>query len=148
MSAFTQIAAAVVTALLLPTPVAGGRVYRGRRGPLPAEHESMVVVPLGRSTGDSAGVSEGPTDWTTEIQVECHARGTDLVPVDDAVDALLSDVYARLAALALPALGVMHVVLDPEIEWDYLEADTLLASATLTLRIVHRTHGANFNPWS
>lgn len=108
----------------------------------------MVAIRTDRTSGESAGISAGPTDWTTSVDVEIHARGSATVDAEAAVDALLTPVYERLAALQAVDLGVMQVLLDPEITWDFFAGEHEVAAATLSLRVVHRTPGANLNPWS
>lgn len=148
-TAFSDVTAAIKTLFLSGTPLAGGRVYRGRLRPIAAEFASAVVIRVVATTGERSGISGGPIDWPTEIAIDCYARCTpDQDPEDSAADTLLGDVFARLAANTTLAAGVMDVLADPSIEWTFDEQDTTLVCATLTLRVNHRTLANALTPWT
>lgn len=138
MSAFSDITAALQALLLQAPPLAGGRVWRGRLQPLAQEHDTAVVLRILRAPSVS-GLLGNPLLWESRIAVDCHARAAVGQDPEDAVDALLMAVYARLAAAGQFAPGVSDAFADPAIEWDVDEADTALATATLVLSVRHQT---------
>jgi hypothetical protein len=148
MTAFATLTAAVRTALLQAPALGDGNVWRGRLRPIPAEHSHAIVIRLSTAPGQRSGIALGPTDWNTVIEVDCYARCTPAQDPEAAVDTLLGDVYARLAANASISGGVMDIMAEPQIDWTFAEADNTLACATLQLRVNHRTEGLTLNPWS
>lgn len=149
MTTAHNIVSDAVRDLLAQAPaLAGGRIYRGRMRPLPAEHADQVVVRLVRSTG-TYETTGGPRDWVTEIEVDLQGRGSPGEEGDDIVDDLLEQLYARI--VAAPTLGmpsVMDAMPGPDIEWSYSEADATYACATVSLTVNHRTQSATLAPWS
>ena len=146
MTVFLQLRDAAADALLAAPAVADGNVRRGGRRPMPHEVSRWVVVRLAVADGEAAGILGGPTDWRTSLQVEIHARDED--DPEAVVDAMLGEVFQRLAPLQAPGLGVMQALELPNVEWDHGESDTGHVCAILTARIVHRTAGTNLTAWS
>jgi hypothetical protein len=140
-SAFTGIKGALVTALA-SLPGLDGAVFANRLRPLQATKSKAVVVRMSRSVAIEQAL--GKWDWSTPIEVECYGRaaaaGTDPA---DLVDPLLCDVWAALMApallTALAPLGVAALSLSPQIEWDFAEGETPMASAVISLLVQHRT---------
>ncbi len=147
MTAFASLTAAL-KALLLQAPVPGdGNVWRGRLRPIPAEHQHAIVIRLASSPGTVSGIQAGPVDWVSQIEIDLYARCTPAQDPEDALDTLLADVYARLAASPNVATGVMDLMGEPQLDWGFAEADNTLAVVTLQLRVTHRTEGLTLNPW-
>jgi len=149
MSAQLAIQQAIVAALAASPAVAGGRVWANRLRPLAAGQDTGVVVRLSLSRAQPVQQLSGPMDWQTVYAVECVARGT--APAQDpaqAVDALLAASWSRLSALSLDALGVIDLRVQPAIDWDYDEAETVLARAAISVQVWHRTAGDSLAPWS
>lgn len=145
-TAFQSIADALVAALLAGPALAGGRVYANRLRPLPAGQASAIVVRMEQSAARETVL--GAHDWDSQFVVECCARGATGADPAAAVDALLADAWARLAGINASALGAMSVALNPQIEWQYDEADTPVVCAAVRLLVQHRTPVATLNPWS
>ncbi len=146
MSAFAAIQAALMAALSAAPALAEGRVYADRSRPLAATYDSAISVRMEASNATSATTKT--LDWTTAYSIECYARATADLSRGEAVDALLSAVWLRLSALDLRALGVASIILQPNIDWQYDDADSLMAVAVINLQIQHRTPFAALTPWA
>jgi hypothetical protein len=138
MSAFTDIEAAVVTALTASPALAGGHVQRGRDLPVPMGRAEQVDVALASSRGQGRTLDGAYNRWATAVVLRLRARASAGQGGTDAVDALLSAVFTRLAAASPPA-GVARWTLEPDIEWSVDEADQTLVEARLVLRVDHFT---------
>jgi len=147
MSAFADITDAVRDKLLEAPALAGGRVWRGRIKPLAAEHSTAIVVRILQAPAQAMLVG-GPVQWESLIAVDCMARAAVGVDPEDAVDPLLADVYARLITAGRISAGVMDTGANPAIEWDFGDADTAFATATLTLRVAHQTQPDSLAAWT
>lgn len=140
MTAFATIAAAIVALLSAGTPVADV-VEQGRRRPVPDGKATAVNVSLQRADGELFGLFGGPTDWTTEVIVECYARDRAGVGADAGADALLAAVSARLAADR--TLGGLVGDLRPTtLEYDYDAQAEKTACIVIMLSVLHRTSTA------
>lgn len=146
MTGFQTIADAIEAALFAAPPLAGGRVYANRLRPLPEGVATALVVRLDKS--EAIEVVLGALDWTSGFVLECYARGAGGTDPAEAVDALLGDAWARLAALDAGALGAMAIVINPSIDWQYDEADGPVVCASVTLQVQHRTAVTNLIVWS
>lgn len=142
---FAGVQSAIVSALSAAPALAGGRIYANRVRALAANANTAIVVRLDQSASNSDTI--GVLDWTTDYIVECYARGATGADPAVAVDALLSDVWARLAALQPGALGVQSVTLNNVIDWQYDDAETPVVCAVIRLQVVHRTAKNNLSPW-
>lgn len=144
-SAFLQLRDALVAHLQSDPAIAAVPVYANRVRPIGQEEDAAVNLVL--SDSKAAHVVTQHTDWHTGFFIDCAARA---VPgVADAAtvaDALLRAVYARMAAFAPPALGVIDMVLDEAIRWDHAAEDVPYASATLRVTVQHRTPGHTLQP--
>lgn len=139
------LADAVEQLLLANPPLAGGRIRRGRRVPVPAEWTSAIDVYVLRSQGEGLDMGGAYTRWDTSIAVDILARAASNQHGEQAVDELLADTYARLAAATPPQAAVRWGV-QPAIGWEVDEADQTLALARITLRVVHLTGPASLEP--
>ena len=138
MSAFLDLRNEVVSLLLAGTPLAGGFVKGGRAFPLPDNQTQGIFVRLARGQGQAPFVGNGMVDWGTDIVVSMVARASAGQDGETAVDALLSAVYARLAA-ASPPVSADGWTLAPAVTFDVDEADQTVGAAELRLRVQHRT---------
>ena len=129
---------AVAALLTAPPALAGGFVQAGRAFPLPTDKTQGIYVRLQASPGQQPFVGDGRTDWSTTLLITCVARGDAGVDGETAVDGLLYDTYARLAAAAPPA-NADGLVVVPGLDWDVDEADTTLGAATFRIQVQHRT---------
>ena len=136
-TAHLAIASAVVAALTAAPALAGGRVTLNKLRPVAAGDGTAIVVRLGRSVGQEQSL--GVIDWTTTLDVECHARASAGAEPAAAVDVLLADAWARLADLNATSLGAMAVQIGSDIDWQFDDMDTPVASATVRLQVLHRT---------
>lgn len=148
MTAFATLTAAVKALMLQAPALADGNVWRGRLRPIPAEHQHAIVIRIASAPGAVSGIKLGPIDWNTVIEVDLYARCTPAQDPEDAVDTLLGDAFARLAANPALAAGVMDTLAEPQLDWQFAEADNTLVCVTLQLRVIHRTEGLTLNPWS
>jgi hypothetical protein len=147
-SPFVDLAEAVKTALLAAPQIVGDRVERSRQAALKKGWDSGIVVRLARTQAKLAGVGMGaPKDWTTLIGVEAFARAAAGAVAEDAVDAILVPLYARLAGLSLPQLSTLDIAPEPSIDWDTEEGEDQVCRATVVLRIVHRTQASALVAW-
>lgn len=145
-SAFVAILAALITALTEATSLAGGRVYPNHLNPIALESNTAIVVRLDQATAPDDTI--GSQDWTTSYTVECYARAATGTDSAIAVDALLSDAWARLSTLAPAGLGVAAVTLQNTIDWQYDDAATPVVCALIRLQVQHRTSPTNLAPWA
>lgn len=137
ITAFAGIHAAIEAALLAPPALADGRVSINRLRPIAAGSHSAAVVRLERSK--AMGQTLGALDWTTSYSVECYTRAAAGADPAAAVDDFLNAAWERLSALVITDLGVMAIALNPEIDWQYDEADTPVICVTIRLDVEHRT---------
>ena len=136
-TAHMAIASAVVSALAAAPALAGGRVSLNKLRPVAAGDGTAIVVRQGRSIGQEQSL--GVIDWTTDLTVECHARAAAGAEPAAAVDTLLFDAWARLAALDAASLGAMAVQIGSDIDWQFDDLDPPVAAAVIRLQVVHRT---------
>lgn len=141
MSTFLAITDAVRDALLADPALAGGRVRRGRALQVSAEEASGIAVNVIRSRADPLDLRGQSLQWETQVAVTVYARAPAGSDGESAVDPLLVSAWARLLDMTPPA-GALAVTLDPAVQWDVDEADATIASAQLSLRVVHITTGA------
>lgn len=139
-SAFLTIQSALIAALAASVPLAGGRIYPNRLRPIAANYGSAIVVRLDQATGTEMVI--GSVDWSTSYTVECYARAAADSDPAAAVDALLVDAWTRLAALDLTTLNAT-LNLNPQIDWQYDDAETPVACAVIRLTVQHRTALSN-----
>ena len=133
---FASVVTAVVDALNAGTPVSA-QVHRARVRPGASEWATLVVVRLLDAAMEPFAVQGAPYNVDTQLAVECYARGSAGQAPDLAVDALLSAVYARLAAD--PTLGGLVSDLQPiNLNYDFDADGEPTASATLTYTVRHR----------
>lgn len=127
----SAIAAAVAPAL------SGGVVGLNRLRPIPAGQATAIVVRLDQTTGAEQAL--GALDWTTSYAVECYAKAATGTDPAAAVDALFADVWTRLAAINSGAIGAMAITLNPQIDWQYDDAETPFVCVLIRLAVQHRT---------
>jgi hypothetical protein len=139
MTAFGTIVAAIKTALVA-NPAVSAQVDRARLRAVPEDRETAVAIRLDSATPDRFAILNGPTDWDTTIYVECYARSAGATQTaDEAVDALLGAVWARLTADT--SLGGLVMDLRPvSLEYDFDGKADDLACVTLGLGVLHRTN--------
>ena len=136
-TAFRAIALAIAASLSSAPALAGVSVFQNRLKPLPEDQAQAIVVRTERSAGQE--VVLGLIDWQTEYVIECYGRGTAGDDPAAAVDDLVQTVWQRLGVVDLSAYQVMGIILNPDIGWDYGEAETPFSCAMLRLQITHRT---------
>lgn len=140
MTAFLALQTAVVGVLTAGPPVAGGRVWENRRRPIQASHATAVVVRLDASDGEQALAGVGaPMRWTTTLVIECYARAAASTDPAESVDALLAEVWRRIATANLSSIGVMAVDMKPQIDWQYDDGESPMVCALVRLVVLHQT---------
>ena len=133
---FSGIVAALVSALVA-APAVSTQVDRARQRPIQDGQATAVVVRIQASTPERFAILNGPTDWDTEIAIECYARSATLAP-DEAADVLLAAVWAKLSADT--TLGGLVMDLQPTgLEYDFAPGADNMACVTLALKVMHRT---------
>ncbi len=136
-TAFGTIVGAIETLLQAATPVSS-QIFRARLKPIAAQHADAVVIRIESSVPERVAILNAPTDWDTVISIECYARSATL-SADEAVDALLANVWAKLAAN--PSLsGLVMDMLPTNLEYDFAGEADQMACAILTLKVLHRTN--------
>jgi hypothetical protein len=138
VTAFADLTQQIATILTGSTPIAGGNIFTGRAFGLQEDQQQAVFVHLVRGTGASPFANDTRTDWTTEIAVVCLSRALNDQDGDAAVDWLLGEAYARLAA-ATPPPDADGWVIDPTVLWYVDEMDQTVCAAELRIRIQQRT---------
>lgn len=129
-----------VMQLLAAMPeLADGGVHRMRSRKVPESVSRLIVVRKERADPQQAEIEGGPLDWTTQIVVECYARGVDGVPADLVADDLFEACLARLRAD--PTLGGTAMdLLAPRMAWDVEDDAANPAAATVgVFPVMHRT---------
>lgn len=134
-SAFLQIQAGLAAALTSAPALAGGNLQLNTLRPIAEGVNTALVVRLGSTTGNEYVI--GSLEWSTSYTVECYARVT--AGSDPAVgaDALLVDVWSRLAALDPSSIGALSLIINPQIDWQYDDSATPLVCAVFKLQVEH-----------
>jgi hypothetical protein len=143
MSAFTVILAGLSAALQVAPALAGGNISTNRLRPIPAGQSMAIVLRLSQAEGTEYVL--GSLSWKSAYTVECYARATAGSDPVAAVDALLVDVWQRLAALGTDALGA-DITINPQIDWQYDDAETPVVCAVIQLAALHHTNTSNLQP--
>lgn len=95
-TAFSAIVDAVMNKLAEAPPVCDS-IYRARSNAIPEQDVQAISVQFDQSLPNTGVMHGAPIDWSTRITVECFARSVTETG-DLAVDPLLKNVFARLAA--------------------------------------------------
>ncbi len=135
-TAFTTVQAAMLAALQAAPALADGRISTNRLRAIPVNQATAIVLRLDQTAG--AEVVLGHIDWQTTYVVECYARAATGSDPALAVDALLTDAWARLAGMDGGAIGA-DISLQPQIDWQYDDADTPVVCAVIRINAQHRT---------
>lgn len=147
MTAFAQIATAVRDALLATPALAGGRVSLPLRRPVPPEYETYIEVRVAASQGVTAYAGRAaPTTWESVLHIDVYARATASATADEAIDALLAAVHARVQSGSWGGLGVTTMGLNPRVDYDWQDGDTPQAHVTYQATVQHDTASASLSP--
>jgi hypothetical protein len=133
---FAATQAALLAALQAAPALAGGNISANRTRAIESGHAAEIVVRLDQAAGDEAGIGSAMYDWQTAYTVECYARAASAADPAAAVDALLADTWARLAALDTAATGA-DISLSPAIDWQY-DGTTATPVVCAVLRLTAR----------
>lgn len=142
MSAFADIQTKLLAALVATPALASGNVSLNRLRPIPATQNTAIVLRLTNTRANQEII--GSLDWLTTYAVECYARAAAGGEPSAAIDALLVDVWSRLAAINYATLGA-SIDIDPAIEWQFDDVDTPVACATFHLTAHHGTDSTTLN---
>lgn len=96
MTAFMDITTAVI-AVLSAEPAVSPNIFRARDRTLAEEHVTAINVQWDDGDPNHGAMHGAPVDWESKLTVECYARSS-VTSGDLAVDPLLKEVYARIAA--------------------------------------------------
>lgn len=144
-TAFAQVIEAVRAALAASPALAGGRVFVNRLRPLAASDATAIVVRLDGTRGRESVL--GARDWTTLIAVECYGRTVGTTTAEASADALVAAAWQRLMALQAPALGLMEIGVEAEIDWQRDSDASAEVCAVIRLTATHRTPYESLTPW-
>ena len=134
-SIFLQIQSGIAAALTGAAALAGGAVQLNTLRPIAEGINTALVVRLGSTSGNEYVI--GSLEWSTSYSVECYAR---VAPGGDpatGADALLVDVWGRLAALDPASIGALTLIVNPNIDWQYDDSATPLVCAVFKLQVEH-----------
>jgi hypothetical protein len=135
MTVFAGIVTAAVAALNSGAPVSAN-VCRARVRALPESWQTAVSVRMQGADFERFTMRGAPVNVDTQLVVECYARSTTLQP-DQAADALLGSVYARLALD--PTLGGLVADLEAQsLEYDFESLADQAACISITYLVRHR----------
>ena len=135
-TAFAAIQAALLAAIMASPALASGNISVNRQRPIASGQSCAIVLRMDHAAGTEMVI--GALDWQTTFIVECYATGAAGSDPSSAVDALLSDTWARLSALSFESLGA-SISLDPHIEWQYDDVAVPIVCAVIRLTAQHRT---------
>lgn len=140
MTIFAGVVSAVVAALGSGSPVSSN-IFRARVRPLAEGWTTAVAVRLQGAELARFTMRGAPINVDTQLVVECYARSSALQP-DQAADALLGSVYARLAAD--PTLGGLAADIEPQsLEYDFDAMADNTACISITYLVRHRAASLN-----
>lgn len=141
MTAFLALTDALKAALQAAPALAGVPVVRGRAVPFAAGVDRGIALNIKASRATQLDINGDSMQWDTTVAIALFQRAAVNSDAEAAIDPLLASVWATVVGLTPPA-GVYGMTLDPSIQWDVEEADQIVVSATMALRISHYTTGA------
>lgn len=136
-SAFVTIQAGLQAALAAAPALAGGQLQVNKLRPIAESQTTALVLRLDRTLGQEGVI--GTIDWVSDYSIECYARNASGAEPAGAVDALLLDVWARVAAIDAASIGASQITLTPQIDWQYDVAATPMVGAVVHLTVSHST---------
>jgi len=144
-SVVVSIINAVESILKAGTPVAQ-RTLRIAANPIPTGVNFAVDIrPLHAEVKQTQFNPGMPISWEVPFTVACYARVDSTQAADQAVDALVLDVYARL--LADTTLGGVCINLAPRhVAYDFDTDAQQTVCATLTFTALQRAGASTFTP--
>lgn len=137
MTAFIDIVSAFVTRLN-QAPAVCDTVLRARDRAVPETKDKALNVTFVGSKPTDGAIDGAPVDWSTVIVVECYAKTPATSTPDVALDALLNDVYVRLAQDQTLG-GLVEDIGVPSIEADYDSIGQRTGWAAMKYTVSHRT---------
>jgi hypothetical protein len=127
---------AAVSAVIAALP-GGVTVHRVRLRPLSVSTTEAVCVRLVRADVAESDMYAKPITWRSTVEVECYARVSAGNATDEAVDPLVSQVYAAL--LTDSTLGGAVADVSPQsLAYDFDVDAEAVACATLVFSVYHR----------
>lgn len=142
-SAFTTLIAALKAALQAQPALAGVSITANRLRPISASQATAIVLRLDRAEAVEHVI--GMLDWRSSIIVECYARAPGGGDPATAADALLGAVWQTIAAIDTSEIGA-DIALNPQIDWQYDDAETPIVCALIQLTAHHRTSTSTLQP--
>lgn len=136
-SIFLQIQSGIAAALASAPALAGQAVRLNHLRDIEEAVNTALVVRLGQTSGNEFVL--GSLDWSTSYTIECYARVATGIDPALGVDALLAQVWSRLAALDAASIGAISIILNPQIDWQYDIGATPMVCAVFKLQVDHRT---------
>lgn len=141
-SAFLVVQSALVAALRAVPALASVPVHVNRTRAMARDEQAAILVRLS-SSRDAEGPL-GVRDWRTLFDIEVVARGATGADPAEAVDEVLQSVWGVLPVLQVA--GAIEINADASIDWTFDSGDTPLASALMTVDVLHRTEDLTLTP--
>jgi hypothetical protein len=133
---FFRITTAII-ATLNAAPAVSPNIFRARVRDVPDSFDTAVNVQFNQAEPRAGAISGAPVDWMSNFSVECFAKSKDLTG-DEAIDALMRDVYARICADTTLG-GLVDNVGEPRIEAEYSAESVRTGWVRMTFPVEHRT---------
>lgn len=140
-SAFVTIQSGLKAALAAAPALAGGQLQVNKLRPIAEAQTTALVLRLDQTTGQEGVI--GTIDWVSAYSIECYARVATGAEPAAAVDALLLDVWARVAGIDAASIGSSAIALSPQIDWQYDDSATPMVCAVVRLTVSHGTSTTN-----
>lgn len=142
-TAFLDITTAFI-ARLETVPAVCDTILRANDRRVPENKAKALNVYHAGSRPNEGAIAGAPIDWISGIVVECYAKSSTETP-DAAVDQLIQDVYARLAA-DITLGGLVDDIGVPTIQIDYDAQGQKTGWAVLKYPVEHRTDNNTLEP--
>jgi hypothetical protein len=127
-------------ALFAQAPAVSANIYRARDRNIPAENLTALNVQFDGASPMSMAIKGAPIDWMSKFSIDCYAKSKS-VEGDEAVDPLLSAVFARIAADTTLG-GLVVDVGVPFVETEYSAEGFRTGWVRLTYPVQHRTQNS------
>lgn len=139
VTTFSAITEAFV-ALFVAEPAISSNIYRARDRAVPKGAITALSVQWDGAVPKPGVIKGAPIGWDSRFTIECYARTTAGSP-DEAVDPLLLQVYARIAADSTLG-GLVDNVGEPLLEAEYSAEGDRTGWIRMTYVVEHETENS------